>query len=47
MFSGVQFRCAYFMSAYPEHLFGVNIKVLMGDDVSETDCSLPVDFGIL
>jgi hypothetical protein len=35
------------MSAYPEHLFGVNVKVMVSDDVSETDRACPVYLGML
>jgi hypothetical protein len=35
------------MGANPEHLFGVDIKVMMGDEVSEPNSPLPVDLGIL
>ena len=35
------------MSAYPEYLFGVNVKVMVSDDISETDRTRPVDLGML
>jgi hypothetical protein len=35
------------MGANPEHLFCVNIKIMMGYEVSKPNGALPIDLGIL